>query len=79
MSKPQKLGAILTLETARIFFSTKNGATNIGRISFRQRTRLANNPRQLRAMLTLETARIFYRQKTRPQISAFKPFDKGLD
>ncbi|OQY43877.1 MAG: hypothetical protein B6247_31065 [Candidatus Parabeggiatoa sp. nov. 2] len=56
-----------------VFFVKKNGATNIGRISFRQRTRLANNPRQLGAMLTFESDQIF------SQISAFKPFDKGLD
>jgi len=62
-NNPRQLGAILTLETARIFFSTKNVATNIGRISFRQRTKLKNNPRQLRAMLTFETARIFFSTK----------------
>ncbi len=33
----RQLRAMLTLETARIFLSTKNGATNIGEISFRQR------------------------------------------
>jgi hypothetical protein len=72
MSKDKRqLRAMLTLETVRIFFSTKNGTTNLGGISFRQRTKLGRNPHQLRAMLTLETVRIFFsRQKTVPQVSA---------
>jgi len=41
---------MLTLETARIFFSTKNAATNIDHENFWQRTGLGNNPHQLGAM-----------------------------
>ncbi len=57
MNNPHQLGAMLTLETARIFFSQR--CHKYLNENFRQRTRLGNNPRQLGAMLTLETARIF--------------------
>ncbi|OQY55336.1 MAG: hypothetical protein B6247_08155 [Candidatus Parabeggiatoa sp. nov. 2] len=69
-----ELGAMLTLETDRIF-PRVNGARNVGRISFLQRTGLGSNPRQLGAMLTLETDRIFPRVNGARNIGLFT-FDK---